>query len=345
MLHIKSIIKSIGEFTLGPIELMVENEILVILGPSGSGKTTLLNVISGILDMDDGEIIIGGKNISKEPIEKRSTAIVFQEDTLFPHMTVMENITYANVEGEDIKKIIDIFGIGKILDRSIDTLSGGEKNRVSLARAIVSKPDVLLLDEPLSSLDHPIRKRLSIDLRKILKQIGIPVIYVTHDREIAWEIGDKIAIMSDGKICQIGTSESVFKNPKTVVAAEITGESNILKMVVGESKEKGHIVEWGPYKLEARVGGLENGKEICVCVRPENIVLGKQKKRKNWVKGEIVEKIFKGHRYAMELDIEGVKDQIRAYASLKQNETIKLEKGITLGVYFPNESIQIISNK
>ncbi len=345
MLHIKSIVKSIGEFTLGPIELTVGNEILVILGPSGSGKTTLLNVISGILNMDDGEILIGGENISKEPIEKRSTAIVFQEDTLFPHMTVMENITYANVGREDIKKIIDIFGIGKILDRSIDTLSGGEKNRVSLARAIVSKPKVLLLDEPLSSLDHPIRKRLSIDLRKILKQIEIPVIYVTHDRDIAWEIGDKIAIMSGGKICQIGTPEGIFKNPKTVVAAEITGESNILKMVVIKRNGKEHIVEWGPYKLEARVDGLENDKEICVCVRPENIVLGKQKKGKNWMKGEIVEKIFKGHRYAVELDIEGVKDQIRAYASLKQNENIKLEKGITLGVYFPKESIQIVSNK
>ncbi len=345
MLHIKSIIKSVGEFTIGPIELTVGNEILVILGPSGSGKTTLLNVISGILDMDGGEIIIGGKNISKEPIEKRSTAIVFQEDTLFPHMTVMENITYANVEGEDIRKIIDIFGIEKILDRSINTLSGGEKNRVSLARAIVSKPEVLLLDEPLSSLDYPIRKRLSIDLRKILKQIEIPVIYVTHDRDIAWEIGDKFAIMSGGKICQVGTSEGIFKNPKTVVTAEITGESNMLKMMVGESKEKGHIVEWGPYRLETRIGGLENGEEVQACVRPENIVLGKGRKGKNWVEGKVVEKIFKGHRYAVELNIEGVEDQVRAYVSLKQNETMKLKNGITVGVHFPKESIQLISNK
>ena len=345
MLHIKSIVKSIGDFTLGPMELTVGNEILVILGPSGSGKTTLLNVIAGILQRYGGQILMGEMDISEEPIENRSTAIVFQEDTLFPHMTVRENIMYANVEGENISKVIDIFGIEKILDRATDTLSGGEKNRVEVARAMASKPKILLLDEPLSSLDYPVRKKLSTDLRKILKRIGIPVIYVTHDRDIAWEMGDRIAIMSGGKICQIGTPKSVFKNPKTVVAAEITGESNIIKMVVGQNGKRGHIVEWGDYKLETQVDGLKSGREVQVCIRPEDIVLRKQGEGKNWVKGEVIEKIFKGHRYAVELNIEGVRDQIRAYVSLNGNEIVNLEDGIPVRVCFPEESIKIISNE
>ena len=320
MLHIKSVVKSLGNFLLGPLDLIVENEILVILGPSGSGKTTLINVISGISQLDSGEIIIGNERVSEESIENRGVSIVFQEDALFPHMTVLENIKYANSTEEDINKNVDIFGIEHILDRSVGALSGGEKNRVELARAIISMPKILLLDEPLSSLDYPVRKKLAPDLRKILKRVKIPVVYVTHDREIAWEIGDRIAIMSKGGICQIGTPEDVFKKPTAIIAAEITGESNILRMEMKEKSGNERVVGWGPYNLEIVAEQNGNEETIHVSIRPDDIILGTQGGGINWMEGEIIEKIFKGHRYAVELNIEGVEENIRVNVPLDHNE-------------------------
>jgi molybdate/tungstate transport system ATP-binding protein len=332
-------VKSFERFCLGPIELDVKNEILVILGPSGSGKTTLLNIISGIMDIDKGDIWIDGEKISDIPMEKRGVSIVFQEGALFPHMNSKQNIEYASKNEEDVANVVEIFGIENILDRSVLTLSGGEKNRVSLARAIVSNPRVMLLDEPLNSLDYPVKRRLSTDLRKILCLFEMPVIYVTHDRDIAFEMGDRIAIMADGKISQIGTPKEVFENPKTVVAAELMGEANILHVKVVESGLGDTMLEWGPYQIKTTDKKTKNGYKMYACVRPENIVLGMESETENMMQGEVIEKIFKGEKCIVEISIEGIENKIRVSCSPKRDG---IKEGEFIKFVIPKNSIRLI---
>lgn len=331
--------KSFGRFCLGPIKLNVEDEILVILGPSGSGKTTLLNTISGIMDIDNGDIWIDEEKISDIPMEKRGVSIVFQEGALFPHMNSKQNIEYASKDKKNVANIVEVFGIENIMNRSVLTLSGGEKNRVSLARALVSEPRVMLLDEPLNSLDYPVKRRLSTDLRKILHLFEMPVIYVTHDRDIAFEIGDRIAIMADGKISQIGTPKEVFENPKTVVAAELMGEANILRVKVVKSGLKDTMLEWGPYKIKTTDKKTKNKCEMYACVRPEDIVLESGSKVENLIHGEVIEKIFKGEKCIIEISIKGIENNIRASCSSKVYE---IKEGDFIKVLIPKNSIRLI---
>ena len=233
-LEINNLQKDYSDFILSLSFSVEKGELVTILGPSGSGKSTLLSLISGIESVDKGEIKIDGKDITKLPISKRGISMVFQDFSLFPGMNTKKNIEYGMKEKnskkrdqktEELLNTIGLPGYGK---RKVTTLSGGEAQRVALARAIASEPDILLLDEPLSALDAPLRKKLRGSIRAIHDAFSTTMLYVTHDREEAFAISDKILIMKDGKVEAFGTPEELYRNPPTLFAAFFTGDGTAL---------------------------------------------------------------------------------------------------------------------
>ncbi|KAB8300672.1 ABC transporter ATP-binding protein [Bifidobacterium apri] len=221
MLELKHITKSFGnDRVLDDISLRLDTgEIMSVLGPSGGGKTTLLNIILGIVDADTGRIIFDSEDVSHTPMEKRGFNIVFQDYALFPNLNAYENITYGlrNTPGlsspEEISDLIALLDLGKHLDKSVDELSGGQKQRVALARTLVMKPRLLLLDEPLSALDGAIKESVKSKIKQIVERYRLTTIMVTHDPEEACTMSDRVLILNRGKVAQFGTPEQIIEQP------------------------------------------------------------------------------------------------------------------------------------
>ncbi len=237
MLELKNISKKYKQFSLKGINLQVnKGEYFVLLGNSGSGKSLLLELITGIIQPKEGEVYLNGNKITHNPIQKRQLGLVFQDFALFPHKTVQENILYSlhnSSIGKTLKKtkLIDIatsMNIQHLLDRMPGTLSGGESQRVALARTLIKEPEILLLDEPLSSLDIQLRSGLRSLLKKINKK-GQTIIHVTHDYDEAIALGSKVAVIDDGSIIQSGTIQEVFNNPESEFVANFVGVKNFFK--------------------------------------------------------------------------------------------------------------------
>ena len=222
MLELKNIRKSFGKnVILKNISLSINNgEIVSILGPSGSGKTTLLNLILGITDIENGNLILDGKDITKVPMEKRGFNIVFQDYALFPNLNAYENITYGlrnkpNISSkEEVDDLIKLLGLEEHLNKNINQISGGQKQRVALARTMVMKPKILLLDEPLSALDGVIKESIKEKIKTIAKDFNLTTIIVTHDPEEALTLSDKVLIIDHGEISQFGKPEEIIHTPK-----------------------------------------------------------------------------------------------------------------------------------
>jgi len=238
-LIVKKLQKAYPEFFMDISLEVKKGELLTLLGPSGCGKTTTLNLIAGFLNPDTGQIILNGEDITNLPPHKRKIGIVFQDYALFPHMNVYKNIAFGlKMSGIDEKRIrkrveelLRLTKLESYEKRSVTTLSGGEQQRVALARALAPNPELLLLDEPLSALDAKLRKELRGEVRRIIKEIDLTTIYVTHDQEEAMALSDRIAVMKDGKIEQTGTPFEIYNRPKTAFVAEFVGMSNQIKAI------------------------------------------------------------------------------------------------------------------
>ena len=226
----------------GPFLLNGQGELLCIIGPSGSGKSTLLSLIAGIEVPQGGSIIIDGEDITLMSIRKRQIGMVFQDFSLFPSMNVEKNIQYGMKNTQDreahTRELLDLVGLEGYGKRSVNQLSGGEAQRIALARAIAAEPRILLLDEPLSALDAPLRKKLRSVIKQIHEKTGTTMLYVTHDREEAFAIADRIMIIKDGRIVAIGEPEELYNNPPNLFAATFTGEGSTVPMSLFEKDDE-----------------------------------------------------------------------------------------------------------
>jgi molybdate/tungstate transport system ATP-binding protein len=237
MLELRSIDKRLGSLDLSGISLTItKGECLVLLGPSGVGKTVLLEIIAGLSRPDAGSILWDGQDIAAAPPEARGFALVYQDYALFPHLTVAQNIRYglrasgakSQAMREKVQDLARVLHITDILGRRPSMLSGGEQQRVALARALASNPRLLLLDEPLSALDRNTRLTLRKELKRMRKRLGVPILHVTHDPEEAMELGDRVCVMLDNRIRQMGSPEELFRRPSDPDVAEFLGIWNIL---------------------------------------------------------------------------------------------------------------------
>ncbi|OQB47576.1 MAG: Spermidine/putrescine import ATP-binding protein PotA [Firmicutes bacterium ADurb.Bin153] len=213
-----------------------EGEMVTLLGPSGCGKTTTLRIVAGFEMPDSGKVVIGGHDVTDMPPNKRNTAMVFQSYAIFPHLTVFENVAFglrirklpqAEIE-EKVGRMLGLVGLTEMARRSPDQLSGGQQQRVALARAIVNEPDVLLFDEPLSNLDAKLREQMRSEIRRIQQGLGITSLYVTHDQAEAMALSDRIVIMNEGRIAQVGSPKDIYDTPTDRFVAEFVGRANFL---------------------------------------------------------------------------------------------------------------------
>ena len=297
LLELKNIKKSFtpGEDVLDDICLTVaRGEFVTLLGSSGCGKTTTLRIIAGLEQTDRGSVWINGQDVTKLPPDKRDVNTVFQNYALFPHMNVAENIGYGlklrKVPRGEIKKkvaqMLELVQLEGYEKRKPSELSGGQKQRVAIARALVNNPKVLLLDEPLGALDLQLRRAMQIELKHLQKKLGITFIYITHDQEEAINMSDRIAVMRDGCIEQIGTPDEIYNHPKTSYVATFVGNANILHGVAESIQGENAIVKIGNdrviVKLETSQQDtgdtrakqyLAAGEKVTLAVRSENILL------------------------------------------------------------------------
>lgn len=286
-----------------------ENEIVALLGPSGCGKTTTLRIISGFEHLDAGEVYLDGvllssKNVHLQP-QKRGIGFVFQDYALFPHMTALDNVAFGLTELPKYKRkvfaeeVLCRTGMGDHKHKSPAELSGGQQQRVALARAIAPEPKLVLLDEPFSNLDAMLRDTTRKEVRSILKKAGMSAVLVTHDQEEALSFADRIAVMNNGKIEQIGTPEEVYYKPKTKFVAQFLGRTNIFEANVNDSDTID--TELGTIKLNCRAKG-----QITCSIRPEHLTITKPNGKSNGcTKGIIIAREFRGHDITYHVECNG----------------------------------------
>jgi spermidine/putrescine transport system ATP-binding protein len=336
-LEIINVTKQFGDLVaVDNISLEIkEGEIFTFLGPSGCGKTTLLRCIAGLEDADEGEIKIGGEVVNRIPPYKRNCSIVFQQHALFPHMNVFDNIAFGLVERkipkdeikERVAEIVELVNLTGMEDRRPKQLSGGQQQRVALARSLVLSPAVLLLDEPLAALDRKLRKEMQTELKRIQHEVGITFMNVTHDQKEALSLSDRIAVIKDGKIVQLGKPGEIYETPKSKFVADFMGASNIM---LGKSKStnKNEISfksQEGlqlniPYTKEIDVNSIEG-----ISVHPE--VIGIALDESEFKDSDVKETVFKGK--VKEMFYQG--DFSELTVTLKDSErdlAINLNRGI-----------------
>ncbi|MDO4614430.1 MAG: ABC transporter ATP-binding protein [Lachnospiraceae bacterium] len=260
-------------------------EMVTLLGPSGCGKTTTLRMISGFEYPTSGNIFIGDRDVAKIPPNKRGISMVFQSYALFPHLNIYENIAYglrvAKCPADEIAKrtdaVIDMMQLRGMERRFPNQMSGGQQQRVALARAVVIEPSVLLFDEPLSNLDAKLRETMRDDLRELQKRLGITSLYVTHDQSEAMAISDKVVIMKDGVIQQVGSPTDIYEQPVNRFVANFIGKANFLDGKLESKNADGAVVNVGGKRILApnpgAMTGIDAGGDCCVCFRPEGVDL------------------------------------------------------------------------
>jgi spermidine/putrescine transport system ATP-binding protein len=259
-------------------------EFVALLGPSGCGKTTCLRMIAGFEQPDEGQVFISGVQVAGVPAHKRAVNTVFQSYSLFPHMTVLDNVAFGprnkGVSKADARKqaqdMLDVVRLSDFGPRKPQQMSGGQQQRVALARALVNRPSALLLDEPLAALDLKLRKAMQIELKRIQREVGITFIFVTHDQEEALTMSDRIAVMSQGRVEQVGTPEEIYNQPATVFVAGFIGSANLLPAVVTEVTADlvSARIAGGAIVSSPRTGrSFQNGQQVTVMLRPERIAL------------------------------------------------------------------------
>jgi len=356
-----------GVVAVNDLSLVIpEGEFFSLLGPSGCGKTTTLRLIGGLETPDDGEILISGEVVNDRPAYERSSNIVFQNYALFPHLTVEDNIAFGlrlksrRVPEPEIRKLVEqalelvhLEGFGA---RRPDQLSGGQQQRIALARALVLRPKVLLLDEPLGALDRKLRKAMQIELRRIQHEVNITFIYVTHDQEEAMSMSDRVAVMRNGNFEQIGSPQEIFQTPRTRFTADFMGASNIFSgRVTTVSGGTAGRASTGTVQIETETGfavisrnnrDLSSGAAISFSIRPEAV----QVFPKDWewqadnkFDGSITEKVYLGDVTELEVSL-AEKDSLVSRVGSRIDQRFGFKEGDPVSIGWNAEDCNLLSD-
>jgi putative spermidine/putrescine transport system ATP-binding protein len=299
---------------------MPKGEFLTMLGPSGSGKTTCLMMLAGFETATYGDIRLDGISINNIPPHKRGIGMVFQNYALFPHMTVAENLSFPlevrkmgkSKREEKIKRALDMVQMGSFSGRRPSQLSGGQQQRIALARALVFEPELVLMDEPLGALDKQLRESLQFEITKLAHDLGITVVYVTHDQTEALTMSDRVAVFDDGRIQQLAPPDQLYESPENSFVAQFIGENNTLEGVVKEIKggvalvqlDSGEVIEAKPVNV------TKAGERTRVSIRPERVEYNKERMREGafTLKAEVLEFIYMGDIFRTRLRVAGKED-------------------------------------
>jgi len=340
MIEVRRLCLNLKGFSLNQIDLKVNpQEYFVILGPTGCGKTVLLETIVGMYHPDQGEILIGGREVVGLPPEQRGIGFVYQDYALFPHMSVERNIGFGLKKAKSkIKKMADLLGISHLLHRYPESLSGGEQQKVALGRTLVREPRALLLDEPLSALDPNSRESTRGELKSLHGRLGLTTVHVTHDFEEALFLGDRIGVMNEGRILQVGSPEEVFRRPNCEFVAGFVGVKNLFR---GRVSHHDGIERVNLGELSIDVVTQKRG-EVYVTVRPEDILLSERpikSSARNNFKGEITNIMDKGPLVQIDVD---VGKPFSVLITKRTFDEMKLKPGMSAYIFFKTASVHII---
>ena len=341
---------SIGRPAIDGVSFAVPaGETVVLLGPSGCGKTTTLRCVAGLEHPTAGTISISGRVVSSPahgimlPPRLRNIGMVFQSYAVWPHMTVRQNVIYPLKHrkigradaGRKVDEVLELVGLSEYADRPVVALSGGQMQRVALARSIVYRPQLLLLDEPLSNLDAKLRLRLRDDLRRILKATGTTALYVTHDQAEAVVLGDRIGVMRDGKLLQMGTPDEIYNRPADLFVANFTGATNEITGTLIERNGRFGVVDIGadrPVEV-ALLHELKKGEKTRIALRPENIVIGPHK-GSNALHAQVLDRRYQGTQTIYDIDLYGQKLEV-----LELGTAARYEVGANVPISLPRDAL------
>lgn len=297
--------KDYGQVTaLAEVDLEIaDGEFITLLGPSGSGKTTLLNLLAGMMSPTSGRILIDSRDVTGVPPAQRNLGMVFQNYALMPHMTIFENIAFplrvrrlkASEIRARVEKVLALVQLPEVAGRKPAALSGGQQQRIALARALVYEPRIILMDEPLGALDKRLREQMQLELIRIHREVGVTIVFVTHDQEEALTMSDRIVLLNRGRIVQVGTPSELYFKPNSVFSAEFLGDSNLMRGRLGGGASPAVETVHGFKIAVSDVDGLCEDEEIAVMIRPENIRLADQQSAfDNQVEGRLRQSLLTG---------------------------------------------------
>lgn len=348
-IRVESLSRKWENFSIHDVSLRVaDGEYFIVLGPTGAGKTLLLELIAGFHKLDSGKIWINNVDVTGFPPEKRGIGFVPQEYMLFPHMTVAENVEFGlkmhNVPQAErqkmVKETLEFMGLSHMHGRHPMTLSGGEQQKTALARALVIKPKILLLDEPLSALDISTQKKMQNELKRIHEELKITTVHVTHNQVEAFILADRLAIMNDGTTIQTGSPEQVFHKPKDDFVARFVGFENLFNGKILETQGGVAKIDIGGVMVEAvteRVGGCMIG------VRPDDIIVSKQpfkSSMRNTLKGKFVDFVDMGSLVSLIVNVNGA--SFVALITKRSFLEMKLKKGSEVYLLFKASAVHVI---
>ena len=349
MIRIRNLYKDWKEFALKDINLEIEQgEYFVILGPTGAGKTMLLETIAGFHIPDSGDVWIGGRNVTNLAPERRRVGFIYQDYSLFPHFTVEENIEFglklnksasSDANKNKTAEIMDWLGVSHLAHRYPTTLSGGEQQKVAIARAVAVEPSLLLLDEPLAALDRRTRDYLRVELKRVKEELDITMVHVTHDQTEAMVLGDRVAVMMNGQILQVGTPFEIFNKPLDEAIADFVGVENILSGTVRDNKSGVAEIEVDTGANIFAVCSYCEGK-VKMFIRPEDIIIAgsrEESSARNCLKGRIYEINDMGPLTRVRLD-----NSIVVLITKQSRERLGLRIGAEVYVSFKATSVHVV---
>lgn len=338
IITLKGIRKTFDETeVLKGIDLEIaDGEFVTLLGPSGCGKTTTLRIIAGFETMDEGTLLFRGKDMTALKPYERPVNTVFQKYALFPHLNVFDNVAFGlKLKGTPQKEIetrvremLALVNLPGTESRKIDSLSGGQQQRIAIARALVNDPEILLLDEPLGALDLKLRKQMQFELKRIQERVGITFIYVTHDQEEALSMSDRVVVMKDGEILQIGTPIDIYNEPQNAFVANFIGESNIIPGIF----VKDRLISFYGREFACVDTGFLPSEPVQIVIRPEDVELSYTDE--DVLKGKVLSTVFKGVHYEMILDVEGQRWMVQS--------TLSKEPGDEVGIYIEPNNFHVM---